>query len=155
MTSQLASALFVAVRYSVSTEKKEIIGIVELPHEDAALPNQDDDLLQMLWLDAKKFKLSIGCVYSIPVNAERTSYGLAYKFVQQYLADPSRSARWQLEAKAQKDAKLADQLARRDGAPVAILEKTLGPLRDAYRGMPEVQRAAFEVWLLRYLRRGY
>lgn len=145
---QLKPARFACVSYSISTDKRPIVGIVELVGDRLV---QEGDV--RLFVDRRKFKLRPGHIYRILTNEERTKFQITGIEREGEYPDAAVAASWQMAAVAFDAAAAAERFAK-EARSSDVLERSLQPLRERYWDLTQAQREAFELWLLRFLRRG-
>lgn len=145
---QLTPAVFLCTGYGLSTQKKELVGIKEVPEgmDTCNLEGKE------IWLSRKDFRLNPGNVYSISTNAERTSFSKATRWLRQW-GNVAEAIDMQMRAKAWDTNRAVERIAKKEGTATKIIEDALRPVKHAYQQMSFAERTAFEVWLIRYLHR--
>lgn len=138
----IAQWVYAGRRAGIDTDKKECA-------VDRFYPIDGNTLLEFVSFTADKKKKTIGGVYQIKVSPDglRAVTGSA-PFVRLY--DGPEVAAWRAESDAYE---LTQQRAKLERSGKDLHLETLEPLREAYKRLPFNQRDAFELLVLRYLRR--
>lgn len=100
-------------------------------------------------------RLKVGHVYGIPTETENEKTSIVVtdaKWVREYEVHVD-VVKWQAAQVAIEETTKAKAVEKRLATDVSGLRAAILPLRRAYYALPSAQHAAFEVWLLKELRK--